>query len=139
MTVKHYVACQAQGGECQPRIDLLLTLFEATMQKLERTREALARDDFAAAKPLLLRAQMLVGGLAAGVVPDSGVVADNCLRLYDFALNRLAVGTLTAVEDTIRVLRPLHEGFQGIREEAVQLERAGEIPCLSTSGFEATV
>jgi flagellar protein FliS len=139
MTVKQYVASQNQGSECLPRIDLLLTLFEGTMQKLEQTRAALARNDRAAAQPLLRRAQMLVGGLAAGVVPDSGEVADNCLRLYEFSLNRLGSGTLDAVEDVLRVLRPLHESFQTIRDEAVQLERAGEIPVVSNIAFEATV
>src|SRR5260370_31028014 len=109
------------------------------MQKLEQTREALARNDRAAAQPLLQRAQMLLGGLAAGVVPDSGEVADNCLRLYEFALKRLDSGTLAAVDDVLRVLRPLHEGFQGIRDDAVQLERAGEIPVVSNIPIQATV
>lgn len=140
MGVNRYTAYQNQGSECLPRIDLLLTLFDATMHKLEQTREALARNDQAAAKPLLLWAQALVGGLAAGVIPDSGDIADNCLRLYEFTLHRLASGTLDAVEDALRVLRPLHEGFQGIRDEAVKLERAGKIPVVrNLAAFEATV
>ncbi|HLJ94165.1 MAG TPA: flagellar protein FliS [Gemmataceae bacterium] len=138
MSVKQYEACQNQGSECLPRIELLLTLFDATMQKLEEARAALLRND-PAAQPLVRRAQRLVGGLAAGVIPNSGEVADNCLRLYQFALDRLTSGTLAAVEDSLRVLRPLHEGFQGIRDEAVQLERAGQIPVVSSSAFEATV
>jgi flagellin-specific chaperone FliS len=139
MSVKLYEAYKNQSSQCLPRVELLLMLFDGTMLKLEEVRQALLRKDEAAARPLLLKAQMLIGGLAAGVIPDSDEAADNCLRLYQFALNRLGLGTLAAVEDVLRVLRPLHEGFQGIRDEAVKLERAGKIPVVSNIAFEATV
>ncbi len=140
MSLKQYAALRDQSMECIPRIDLLLMLFDETMRKLEQAREAFKSKDREAARPLLHRAQLLIGGLAAGVIPNADEVANNCLRLYEFAIHRLRSETPAGVEDALRVLRPLWEGFQGIREEGIQLERAGIIPPAPTAlAFEATV
>lgn len=138
MSLQQYAAYQNQSGECMPRADLILALFEETIRKLEQARDALQRRDRAAAKPLLNRALLLVGGLASGVIPDAGELANNCLRLYEFALHRIQAETLVGVEDALRALRPLQEGFQGIRDEAVELERNGVIPVLAGVTFEAS-
>jgi flagellin-specific chaperone FliS len=140
MSLKQYTAFRDQSMECIPRIDLLLMLFDETMRKLEQAREAFQGKGRDAARPLLQRAQLLIGGLAAGVIPNADEVATNCLRLYEFATHRLGSETLAGVEDALRVLRPLWEGFQGIRDEGVQLERAGMIPpAQNAPAFEATV
>ena len=139
MGLSQYAAFRDQSAECTPRIDLLLMLFDETMRKLEQARDALSGKGPEAAEPLVRRAQLLIGGLAAGVIPNADEVANNCLRLYEFANHRLGSMTLAGVEDALRALRPLWEGFQGIRDEAVALERAGFIPpAPSPQAFEAT-
>ena len=40
------------------------------------------------------------------------------------------VGTLESVDGAVRVLTPLLEGFEAVREQAVSLEMQGAIPAL---------
>jgi hypothetical protein len=49
------------------------------------------------------------------------------LRLYEFAMHAAARGTLPAVADVRKVLRTLREGFEAVRGEANELERAGRL------------
>lgn len=114
------------------RIDMLLSLYDAVVDRLEQAVTALRNNDPEAARPHLVRAQLIVNDLAAGVDLSYGEIPLNCLRLYEFALHSLGVGTLEKVEGTLTVLRNLREGFQGIRDEAVQMERNGQIPPIDT-------
>jgi flagellin-specific chaperone FliS len=118
-----------------PRVDLLLTLYDKAIAQLEEGIAALRKADTESARAVFLKARLTVLGLAAGAVPQSGVVADNLLRLYEFVLHAFQEGNLEKLNGALKVLKTLREGFEGIRSEAIQLERAGEIPPanLSTS------
>ena len=52
----------------------------------------------------------------------------NYLRLYDFAIDRLKTVRETNIADAIKVLTTLRQGFAAIRDEAVALERRGDVP-----------
>jgi flagellin-specific chaperone FliS len=122
-----------------PRIDMLLCLCDRAIERLEEAQTALRANQSEVALSLLVRAQMFVAGLASGVDVAQGEIARNCLRLYEFAADCIRIGTPDKIEAAIGVLRTLREGFEGIRGEAVDLERKGAIPPLgSTRLVEAT-
>ena len=110
------------------RIDLLLALADGAIDRLDQAAAAFARDDHAAATPLLLRSQRIVAELAAGLDFRYGELPRNLSALYSFVLRAIARGNLANVNAALRVLRPLRDGFTGIRAEAIQLERTGAIP-----------
>jgi flagellin-specific chaperone FliS len=114
----------------QTRIDVLLDLFEAALNRLAGAREALAQGDHTAAEPLLARAQILVEAIASGLDLSRGELPHNLLRLYEFAVHSIRKGDLESIDAALKVMHTLNEGFQAIRAEAVDLERKGIIPPL---------
>ena len=111
------------------RIDLILALYDGILSQLERARTLLERNNPAAAGLLLARARIGIGTLAAGNT-SSGELGAGFLRLYEFIMHCLAEPRADKVVDAIRVLHTLQEGFQAVRKEAQDLERAGVIPAL---------
>ena len=93
-----YRAYQQQTSSHPTRIDMLLALYDATISRLEGGRLALEQQDQATAKALLARAQVLVGGLAAGVDIGQGEIPLNFLRLYEFALYSIRLGTVEGID-----------------------------------------
>lgn len=121
------------------RIDKLLALFDATLRRLRMALEALQKGDQGAAKESLVRAQVLIAGLAAGVDVERGELAVNFLRLYHFALCSVRKETIDGVQAALRVLLILNEGLVEIHPEAQQLELSGQIPSAEqTLGLRAT-
>lgn len=128
-----YKAYQSQRELGMSRIDTLLALYDETVTALERASAALRTNNPTAAAPALDRARLAVSGLAAGIAPGSGEVADNLLRLYEFVLHRLETGTAEDVTVALEVLQPVREGLQAIRPEALALERGGSVPPITTA------
>lgn len=126
-----YTQHQEQSSTAWPRVDMVLALYEESIRKLERASEAFQTGETEKAKDLLGKVQLMVQGLASGVLPDGSELTTNMLRLHEFVLHCLSSGGASGVNDALRVLRPLAEAFQGIREEAIILERLGEIPILA--------
>src|SRR5438128_2711962 len=124
-----YAAYRQQTSPGWTRVDSLLALFDRAIGRGEQALEALAGGNHETARRLLARAQLVVGGLAAGVAPD-GELASQFTGLYTFAMQRLAVGEPQTVQEAIGVLRTLREGFEGVRGEAIEWERNGIIPPL---------
>ena len=60
------------------------------------------------------------------------------LRLYEFVTHSIASKDLLNLETSLRVLRTVREGFGEIREEAVELERTGVLPPVSTHAMLMT-
>jgi flagellar secretion chaperone FliS len=119
------------------RIDMLLALYTKAVDRTEAALTALRNND-RAAKSLLTKAALLVNGLASGVDASQGELPLNILRLYEFVLHSFRSADADQVAAALDVLRTLHKGFNGIREEAVQLERSNVIPrvdapCLTAS------
>ena len=66
----------------------------------------------------------ILGGLDLKYGEQTENIRDLCL----FVLNRLGRGTEADLRAALKVLRTLRNAFHGIREEAIQAERRGEIP-----------
>jgi flagellar secretion chaperone FliS len=121
------------------RIDMILAVFDGIVRQLEQARADLARGDPATAKAALARAQIGIAALAAGAGSDGHEISANFLRLYEFASRLLSQGGDGHIDDALRVLSPLREGFEAVRQEARALERNGIIspllpqPVLHTS------
>jgi flagellin-specific chaperone FliS len=123
-----YARYRQQAAPTQTRIDSLLALFDAACERTGQAVRALEASDEVLARTSRVRARLVVLGLWAGVDQGRGGTAGEIVSLYRFAANALATGTLEDVRGALAVLNTLREGFRGIREEGVELERAGVIP-----------
>lgn len=134
-----HLAYQQQRLFGWTRIDMLLALYERAIDRLERARTALEHRDATAAGTLLVDAQVLLYGLVSGVNVEYGELPENFLRLYEFVLQNIRLGGVEKLAEAVQILNTLRTGLQEIRAEAVQLERAGEIPPLeATLAVQAT-
>lgn len=128
-----YATYQRQSTPSWTRIDMLLALLDGGVERCEQALAALQRQDQRAAKQLLVKARLIVLGLASGVVPDGDPVTTTLLQVYEFAQHALGQGSVEDVQGALNVLRIVREGFQKIRPEAVELERKGVIPPVNTT------
>jgi flagellin-specific chaperone FliS len=111
------------------RIDLLLALYDGALERLDKAEAALRAGNETAAVPLLVRVQLIVAELSAGVRLDVNPEAGtNMLRLYEFVANELRKPRQEGIANARKILRTLREGFEGIRAEANELERTGRLP-----------
>lgn len=116
------------------RIDLVLALYDKALERLTRAEAALAAGDAPAAVGQLVKVQMTVAELAAGVRleanPEAGA---NLLRLYEYVANELRTPRVEGVRAARKVLTTLREGFDGVREAANALERSGQVSAAAGS------
>ena len=111
------------------RIELLLSLYDGALERLDQAETALKAGNPQGAVPHLIKAQLIVSALASGV--RTGIneeMATNMLRLYEFVVRQLATPDIQKIIDARMVLNNLRAGFDAIRDEAIQLERTGQIP-----------
>jgi flagellar secretion chaperone FliS len=120
------------------RIDMLLTIYDRTIERLEQAYQALADGKRRPALTLLMRAQGLVMGLAAGVDPNAEI-ASRMLPLLSIVVTAISLATLEKIEASIRILTTLREGFRNIRSEAVELERNGVIPPIGSTSLVSSM
>jgi len=118
---------------------MLLALFDGGIARCEQALAAMERQERRTARNLLVKARLIVLGLASGVVPDGDRVTTTLLQLYEYAQHALGQGSVEDVRGALNVLRILREGFQKIRDEAVDLERRGLIPPISSTATLQTL
>jgi len=121
------------------RIDMLLALFDGAIGRFESAADALAREDYAAAAPHLIRAQRMVVELLAGLDMKHGELPRRLRGLYAFVLRQTTDCKPDSIRQACRILQTIREGFEGIREEARQLERNGELPSLEAGSSLQTL
>jgi hypothetical protein len=122
------------------RVDLLISLYEKTLATLDAGIEAKQIKDDAAFQSAHFTAWRCVLALLDGIDPERSEVCENTQRLCLFAANMILESTVESWQNAKRVLKPLHDSFTRIREEAVVLELNGEIPALNfQTTFEHTV
>ena len=112
------------------RIDLLLALYDAAVNRLERVREMLTAGAGLAAAPLLLEAQYAVYAVAEGCADEPGEVDRNVAVLLEYCLHCLGIPTEETITSALKTLVTLREGFEEIREQAAARERSGGSPAL---------
>jgi flagellin-specific chaperone FliS len=125
-----YAAYKKTQNMPTTRIDLILTLYRKAFENLARARQALAQAQPELARPFLLNTQQLVASMAAELpaYKDDGAV--NFLRLYEFVAHQMTLGTVESIDAAEKVLTPLREGFEAVRNQAVSLELQGVLPPL---------
>jgi flagellin-specific chaperone FliS len=135
-----YARVSRQATDHLPRIDVILRLQDGAIHQLELALAALQNKREIEAQSFLIRAQLYLVGLVKGLDVSQGEIPANCLRLYEFAVNCIEERSIAKLEGALKVLQTLNEAFEGIRDEAVRLERTGEIPSLNALKLvEATV
>ncbi|HTU19773.1 MAG TPA: flagellar export chaperone FliS [Gemmataceae bacterium] len=134
-----YAAYQRQSAPAWTRIDMLLALFDGGVERCEQALAALERQDPLAAKKLLVKARLIVLGLASGVIADGDPLSTLKLQLYEYAQHSLEQGSVEDVRGALGVLRTLREGYQKIRPEAADLERRGMIPPINSTSILRTM
>ncbi|MBI3407999.1 MAG: flagellar protein FliS [Planctomycetes bacterium] len=116
-----------------PRIEVVLELYERILERLAKARAALATDPQESRK-LTNQCCMALAGLSAAVMESGADIGSQFLRLYEFVLHSLTTRTAASLQDAINVLTVLRDGFEAIRQQAVQMEREGTIPSLNRIG-----
>jgi len=121
------------------RIDLLVALYTATERTLLAGAAAVEQQDVptATAKAVHARKQLLA--ILEGVEPGEEGGAANIRRLLTFCHQCINVNTAASWNDAAKIVRTLRSAFEGVQEEARQLEAAGEIPSLDVTSRRAVV
>lgn len=110
------------------RIDMLLALFDKAIERLDKAEACLNAGERPAALGLLAKAQLVVSALASGVRLEDGndETGANLLRLYEYVTNEIREANLAGIANARTILTTLREGFEAIRPQANQMEKAGE-------------
>ena len=61
-------------------------------------------------------------------VESDAALSTNLLRLYEFVSHQLVNFTTESLDSATLVLSTVGDGFRSIRDEAVNLEKTGQIP-----------
>lgn len=109
---------------------MLLALYDAALVEMEQARIAHAQSDEVLAKRHCMKALRVICQLRFGVDPKYGELSSQLERLFEYVTTCVTAGSAVNVADTITVLSTLREGYEAIRDEAVELEKTGDIPPL---------
>lgn len=111
------------------RIDMLIQLYDRAIASLEGAQESMEAGDDATYARLFLDAQKTILAIHTGLKADEYEIAFNVARLLHFALVSIENRNF---KDAIMVMSNLRDGFNGIADEANELERTGQIPSFET-------
>lgn len=121
------------------RVDMLLALYDSTIQCLDDGIDLLNRGDLVSYPAVQIKVTERILYLVDGINLESGSVASNIHDLCVFCIGQIATPTVESWVSAREVMATLREGFQAIREEAIQLEATGAIPPLSMSSTQTIV
>lgn len=124
-----HAAYRKQQTIAPARIDVILGLYARALDQLDAAEKAIVAGDRLAAQTAAGQVQMIVAAFGAELSVDDPL-AVTFLRVYEFVASRMADVTVDNLRAAAKVLRPLQEGFQTVREEALRLEREGQLPPL---------
>jgi flagellar biosynthetic protein FliS len=126
--MRAHQAYQQQKTTFQPRIDIILALYRKALEHMRQARAALAANNADAARPYLVKAQLIVNALASGTAGGGDELALNFLRLYEFVTDRIHRGQADDIEAAEKILQTLREAFEAARNQAIFLESSGALP-----------
>jgi flagellin-specific chaperone FliS len=112
------------------RIDMLVGLYGATLKHLASGAAALRTNDRAHFVASQMTAYRCILALLEGIDTEQGEVAQNTQRLCLYVASLIQENAAENWDTAARILQPLHDSFLEIREEAIRLEVAGQIPAL---------
>lgn len=108
------------------RIDLLLTVYDVGIQTANAALAALAEDDGAEATRQRLKFYRVLMQILDGLDAQYEMT-QNIQRLALYMFDRSTHGTASDWRSVLKILHTLREGFQAIRDEAVELESRGQV------------
>jgi len=112
------------------RIEMLLAIYDATIETLDAGIQSLHSQQAAEYPALQLRASQLCLLLISGVDANATGVAAHVRELCLFSIDQISRPEVDRWKHARNVMTTLREGFQGVRDEGNQLEAAGTIPSL---------
>ena len=121
----------AQSG--WTRIEMLLAIYEGTIAALDDGLDSLNRNQKSEYPARQLRVSQLCLLLISGIDPVPPEEGSNLRELYVYCLDQISQPDVNTWTNARKVLVTLREGFQGIREQGIQLEAEGAITPLTSS------
>lgn len=112
------------------RVDMLLVLYDAAIQNLTQAVEAHMANDSVVWEHKRMHAVRIALELQSGLDHSLGELPSKVAQLCEYVQHAALTGGVREVQSAIEVLTTLKEGFDSIREEAIELERIGVIPPL---------
>ncbi len=127
--LESYRMADANG---KSQLDLLVQIYDGTLSALENARAAYASGTLDAGYEQMERARRFVMHLYTTLdFEQGGEVADNLSRLYVFALKNIdlieATKNLNVIDDTIRVVRNIREGWAELKNRVAAPNGAPEL------------
>jgi len=119
------------------RVDMLLALYNKTVQTLEAGIESLSANDTSAFDRHQLMAFRCITAIIEGIDPKQGPICENILQLCTYAIRSSAQRDLKSWQNAHSIIMQIRDSFFQIREEAIKLELDGEIPPLNSVGQDA--
>lgn len=121
------------------RVGMLLAIYEAAIKATDEVVEKLRAEREHEAALSRAQALVLVSLIESGLDTDRGEIPEKIKDLCGFVERSLLSLDMEQIEAAARVLRNLHQGFLGIKDEAIALEGAGAIPRVPTSSVDTIV
>ena len=115
------------------RVEMLVALYDKTTRTLEEGIDALGADDierFRECQQTIYKCLLL---LLDGLNPELGEIPENIQQLCVFTLQLVTQSSAVNWRQALKVLRPIHQAFEQIREEGIEMELRGEIPPLEST------
>ena len=112
------------------RIDMLIALYETTLRTMARGIASLDIADRARFELERLKCCHCIQALLDGINPELGEVAQNTQKLCVYCAKLILTDDRDQWAAAQRVLLPLHQSFERIRDSAAAMELRGEIPPL---------
>lgn len=106
---------------------LVQMLFEGALMRLSRAKLFMEQEDYEAKNAALGRVVEIIGTLQEALDADKGgQVATQLDQLYDYMLRRLLIANKDnspeVVDEVIKLLAEIKQGWDGIREEYLKSE-----------------
>ena len=110
------------------RVDMVIALLDGALQRFQQAAERFEQQEVTGGAAHLLRGQRIVLELIAGLDLRYGELPKRLRDLYAYVLRLSTERHPAALAEACKLLQTIREGFEGIRAEAQELERRGEIP-----------
>lgn len=118
------------------RIEMLLALYNEVIAKLEEVKVANTSGDQATEVHGKVRATAILVAIESGLEDSHAPEITSRIRqLCEYVRQCMLDGDQGSLSTAILVLSNLRDGFEGIREEATELEASGVIPPLQQTGM----
>lgn len=128
--MRHHEAYSQHKQRSLTRIDVIIALYRKALDRLERADQKIAEQAKEGTRLQLAEVKLIISSLASGIATNPDDAGLSFLRLYEFVLHKLDAGASDDIAAVRKVLTPLLEGFEAIRDQAAALEMQGQIPSL---------